>query len=116
MLDFTIRRATLEDLPIIRQHMLDLYTSDRRYDILFSELFPEANAEEEYTARILSEDGVCFVAEHNGKIIGSLTGMLSEIPSEVPSRRSRLEKVFIQEQFRGQGVGSALMEIGRAHV
>jgi GNAT superfamily N-acetyltransferase len=110
MPDFTIRGATLDDLPIIRQHMMNLYSSDRHYDTLFTELSPEANAEEEYTPRILGADGVCFVAEHEGAIIGCLTGMLSEVPSEVPSRRTRLEKIFIQEEFRGQGVGSALVD------
>ncbi len=109
MPDFIIRKATLAELPIIQEHMLNLYQSDRQYDTLFKELSPEAHAEEEYTGRIRGEDGVCFVAEHEGKIIGCLTGVLSEVPSEAPSRRTRLEKIFIQEQFRGQGVGSALV-------
>lgn len=109
MPDFTIRRATLVDLPSLQQLMMNLYSSDRQYDTLFKELSPEAQGEEEYTSRIRSENGVCFVAEREGKIIGCLTGMLSEVPTEVPSRRTRLEKIFIQEEFRGQGVGSVLV-------
>jgi len=110
MPDFIIRKATLEDLPIVQEYMMGLYQSDRQYDTLFYELSPEAYAEEEYGRRILGADGVCFVAERKHEIIGCLTGVLSEVPSEYPSRRTRLEKIFIKEEFRSQGVGSALVQ------
>ena len=53
---------------------------------------------------------MCFVAEREVEIIGCLTGVLSVVPSEHPSRRTRLEKVFVKDGFRGLGVGSSLVK------
>ena len=110
MQEYTIRKATPNDLPIVKQLMLALYHSDRQYDALFYELHPEEHADEEYSSRIRGEDGVCYIAELEGEIIGCLTGALSVVPGEHPARRTRLEKVFVKERFRDLGVGSALVE------
>lgn len=110
MTDLIIRKARLEDLPTIKECMMSLYQSDRQYDTLFYETRPEAQADEEYSMRIRGEDGVCFVAEREGEIIGCLTGALLIVPSEHPSRRTRLEKVFVKDGFRGLGAGSALVK------
>ena len=110
MTDLIIRKARLEDLPTIKECMMSLYQSDRQYDTLFYETRPEAQADEEYSMRIRGEDGVCFVAEREGEIIGCLTGVFSVVPSEHPSRRTRLEKVFVKDGFRGLGAGSALVK------
>ena len=108
--DFIIRKARPEDQPAIKECMLGLYQSDRQYDTLFHEVHPEEYAEEEYSLRIGGKDGVCFVAEREGEVIGCLTGVLSDITTEYPSRRTRLEKVFVREGFRALGVGSALVQ------
>lgn len=108
--DFIIRKARPEELPAIMECMIGLYQSDRQYDTLFSEVHPEEFAEEEYSMRIRGKDGVCFVAERAGEVIGCLTGILSDISTEHPSRRTRLEKVFVKEGFRDLGAGSALVQ------
>ena len=108
--NFTIRKARPDDLPIVKQCMLALYQADRQYDTFFYELHAEEHADEEYSKCIRGEDGVCYVAEREGEIIGCLTGALSVVPTEHPSRRTRLEKIFVKEGFRDLGVGSALVE------
>jgi GNAT superfamily N-acetyltransferase len=110
MTDFIIRKARIEDLPTIKECMMGLYQSDRQYDTLFYEIFPEEYADEEYSMRIRGEGGVCFVAERGGDIIGCFTGALSDISTEYPPRRTRLEKIFVKEGFRDLGVGSALVQ------
>jgi len=110
MTDFIIRKARMEDLPIIMECMMGLYQSDRQYDTLFHELQPEEYAEEEYSLRIRDKNSVCLVAELWSEIVGCLTGVLSDISTEYPARRTRLEKVFVTEGFRDRGIGSALVK------
>jgi GNAT superfamily N-acetyltransferase len=110
MTDLIIRKGRPEDLPVIKECMMSLYQSDREYDTLFYETDPEEHADEEYSMRIRGEGGVCFVAERDNEIIGCLTGVLSDVPTERPPGRTRLEKVFVKQGFRGLGAGSALVK------
>ncbi len=74
---------------------------------------------EEYTKWLLGviqeQNGVIFLAEKNGKIIGCCAGMLpSESPAEqaggIPAKHGRVQELYVDETYRGQGTGQSLMK------
>ena len=67
----------------------------------------------EQLARIVADpDTVLFVAEEDGRIVGSLTLVAFEI---LTGRRAWIEDVVTDAAMRGRGVGSALVEAAVAH-
>jgi ribosomal protein S18 acetylase RimI-like enzyme len=67
----------------------------------------------EQLARIVADpDTVLFVAEEDGRIVGSLTLVAFEI---LTGRRAWIEDVVTDATMRGRGVGSALVEAAVAH-
>jgi len=108
--NYHIRRASIDELKTVQTFMLALYQSDRDYDHLFEDLHPEQNSHEEYTERIRGRDGICLVAELDGEVIACLAGLILVAPEERPAKRTRLEKLFVKEEFRGKGIGAALVE------
>ena len=67
----------------------------------------------EQLARIVADpDTVLFVAEEDGRIVGSLTLVAFEI---LTGRRAWIEDVVTDAAMRGRGVASALVEAAVAH-
>ena len=110
MSEFSIRWARREELEVVQNLMLALYRSDRAYDTFFESVSSEEGSEEEYSSRIEGRDGICLVAEMDREIVGCLTGLIWSEPEERPAERTRLEKLFVREEYRGRGVGTALVE------
>ena len=67
----------------------------------------------EQLARIVADPAITlFVAEEDGKIVGSLSLAAFEIPT---GRRAWIEDVVTDTAARGKGVASALIEAAVAH-
>jgi len=67
----------------------------------------------EQLARIVADPATTlFVAEEDGRIVGSLTLVAFEIPT---GRRAWIEDVVTDAGARGKGVGSALINAAVAH-
>jgi GNAT superfamily N-acetyltransferase len=68
----------------------------------------------EFFAEILaSEDAALFVAEHEGTLVGLIrcnVMSIPQIPVLVPRRFVLIHDMVVDETFRHQGVGQALME------
>src|SRR3989344_9501815 len=72
-----------------------------------------------YTAWLLGimkeQDGIIYFAEKEGRVIGCGAGMLppqslSEQAGGVPSKNGRVQELYVDAEFRGEGVGQALMQ------
>jgi GNAT superfamily N-acetyltransferase len=64
-------------------------------------------------ARIIEDPATTlFVAEDDGRILGTLTLAAFEIPT---GRRAWIEDVVTEETARGSGVGAALVDAALAH-
>ncbi len=67
----------------------------------------------EQLARIVGDpDTTLFVAEDDGRIVGTLTLVAFEIPT---GRRAWIEDVITDTAARGKGVASALVDAALAH-
>jgi len=74
----------------------------------------------EYFTNKMLEDvnkhtGIIYIAENEGRIVGFIAGMIPRQSQEesletVPSKAGRITELFIDEQFRGQGIGKRLIE------
>lgn len=64
---------------------------------------------------IRENDGVIYFAEKDGKVIGCSAGFIpSQSPHEVaggvPSKYGRVQEMYVDERYRGEGIGKLLME------
>jgi ribosomal protein S18 acetylase RimI-like enzyme len=67
----------------------------------------------EQLQRIIEDPAITlFVAEDDGNIVGTLTLAAFEVPS---GRRAIIEDVVTDEEARGKGVASALVQAALAH-
>lgn len=112
MVVVTIRKAHLEELPIIQDlnHQLFLFDAARDPDLNLN--WPlEKEGEAYFKKKIAGEVGVCFVAEVDGAVVGYLAGAVSDnMPSYRPVKRSELENIFILEDYRRAGAGRKLVQ------
>jgi ribosomal protein S18 acetylase RimI-like enzyme len=60
-------------------------------------------------------NGIIYIAENECQIVGFIAGVMrgqskEELLESVPSKAGRIIELFIDEQFRGKGIGKRLME------
>jgi ribosomal protein S18 acetylase RimI-like enzyme len=99
----TVRVAASADTDLVEavQTLLPQLTSSA----------PPATAEQ--LQRIIDDPATTlFVAEDDGTIVGTLTLAAFEVPS---GRRAIIEDVVTDEEARGKGVASALVQAALAH-
>lgn len=105
-MNLKFRRATREDLPEIVRMMTDdfLGATRERYENPLPESYLKAFAEIE-----ADKNNELIVVEKDGAVVGSL--QLTFVPSISfqGSPRAIVESVRIDEKFRNQGIGAALI-------
>ncbi len=78
-----------------------------------------------YVSRLLrkisNNDGLIYLAEHEGHIIGLIAVMVetqstSDLLECVPSKAGRILELFVQARYRGQNIGKLLMEKGEEYL
>jgi GNAT superfamily N-acetyltransferase len=110
-----IREWGREDLPQIQQAWLDYYHAAARCDM---RLRPDADdaMKQWLIARYRQRESMGFVAETDLKLTGFLIGRIGDwesVPPVIEARRiGIIDAVYVDEQFRRQGIGSQL--IGKA--
>lgn len=105
-----IRKARIEDLLAIQDLSAELFKIEQQRDPALKMDWPYKEGKEYFVERI-TKSGVCFVAEEGGQIIGYQAGAIEE--SEVewrPIRCVEAENMLVKEEFRGRGVGTALLK------
>ena len=72
-----------------------------------------------FTKKMLEDvdknNGLIYVVENEGRIVGFIAGVILKQSKEelfecIPTKAGRIIELFIDEQTRGQGVGTRLME------
>ena len=106
-----IRKATLEDTDAL----LPLYNGSLRHMAqLQPQQYREVPQDVEFVQQdILSEDGDVLVAEKEGKIIGLVSVFVQETkpyPFRVQHKWCDLDTLYVDENQRGKGVGTALFQ------
>ena len=102
-MDFTIRKATKEDMPAVLDLIIELAVFEEEPDAV------------EVTSNSLIADGFgdspafnCFVAETNNKVVGA--AIIYNRFSTWKGKILHLEDLIVSQDMRGHGIGSALLD------
>lgn len=108
----TVRRARQEDLEAVQDLNYQLFEHDYEYDPLLKMSWPYDDEGAAYfTKRVSGDEGVCFVAELEGEIVGYLCGgMMKPYSYRAIEKEAELENMLVTEEHRGQRIGEKLFE------
>ncbi len=112
-LDFTIRRATMQDMAGMNGVWAEV--EEQHADALPHIFRRVSNPERDrrYVASIMADSNAAImVAEHKGMIIGLIQVAIQEaadLPYMVARRYAKISDLVVAERFQRQGVGAALM-------
>lgn len=107
-----IRKAKDNELKVIQDLNYQLFLHDEEYDSSLNMDWPYQQVGEEYFKnKICGKDGVCFVAEVDGAVVGYLAGgMIEPYSYRNIKKESELENTLVKEEFRGHGIGEKLFQ------
>lgn len=107
-----VRIAKIDELKIIQDLNYELFVHDQIYDPLLNMKWPyEAEGLKYFTNIIQDDNSVCLVAEIDGKVTGYLAGrIINPYAYRIIAKQSELENMLVKEGFRGEGLGSLLVE------
>jgi len=108
-----IRLATLSDLEKIKELNHKLFIKEHRdFDnTLDCDWSFTDRATDYFSGRIEGKNGCAFVAEVEGEVVGYLVGGLGRNPTrQLNGSLGELENIFVEEDFRDQGLGKKLVE------
>ncbi len=108
---FEIQEATQIDCePIVRLSYAlfqeDAGTRDHTVNLEWA----KAHGQAHYSQMIDSPQAVCFVAVVGKKMVGFLAGYTREATDTRLVKTADLQSLYIEEAFRGQGLGTALTQ------
>ncbi len=116
---FAVRLATHDDIEVLYSLELEFdnyyesYNFDVQYGRVKSELIPKKFYSDSLYESFNNSDSRIFVAEIDGKIIGSSIVVKEEKkPKELYSVGyvGHIESIFVSEGYRGAGAGKALID------
>ncbi|MFA7243919.1 MAG: GNAT family N-acetyltransferase [Patescibacteria group bacterium] len=108
-----IQKATIEDLPEVQRLRKKLfeYEKDQFDNRLNTKWSYEEKGIEKLTERIKSPDDIVLLVEKESKNIGILIGSTWADPTIKDHKLvAELSSLYIDEGFRGEGIGSELIE------
>ncbi len=110
-MNIPIRKATLGDFQAVQKLSQELFLSDMPSDpLLNSQWTYQKEGESYFTKRITGTEGICFVAEFDGAVIGYVTGNIMEVLSWRPVRRLEMENLIVTVSYRGKRIGEQLAQ------
>ena len=117
-MDIKIRQYQPQDYKIVVEWMNKL----QDYLVAIDPLHRMRRADsygESYTGRLLTKvknnQGIIYLAEADKAVIGLVAGEIitqtkEDLLESVPSKNGRILELIVEDNFRGQGVGSSLMK------
>jgi ribosomal protein S18 acetylase RimI-like enzyme len=111
MSEITVRPAEPKDLKQVQDLNYQLFLSDTRHFDDLNTNWPYEEGEKYFRERIAGKNGICFVAEKAGHIVGYVIGGWSHLNfSAYKGKRAELENICVSEKERSQGVGALLVD------
>lgn len=106
-----VRVARPDELAVIQELNSGAFENDSVHDPYLGMSWPVDPATGgSYFKTRLGGDGVVFVAEEGGVVVGYLAGAMRPNESYRRGRRSELENMFVRPFIRRSGVGSLLID------
>ncbi len=108
----TIKKATLSNLPRILELNLELFKFEKQYGDSYSLEWTFSDTGKSYFKTRIRQDLV-FVAYDNFKdrIVGYICGYKYVHKARNPQNIAEIENMFVEETYRGRGVGSRLITL-----
>ncbi|MBM7785628.1 GNAT family N-acetyltransferase [Tenggerimyces flavus] len=115
MSDVTVRRATTADVPGWLDSSAALFAEDAgTRDETMNVRFPHELGVDGYADLLTKPERLVLVADAGGKIVGHLTGVLTEPSAIRPVRIATLSSLYVRPAHRGQHVGAEFVQAFRA--
>ncbi|WP_269541788.1 GNAT family N-acetyltransferase [Cerasicoccus fimbriatus] len=109
-----IRAGGPDDFQAVRELDRQLIAHDLQFDASLDAAWSESEEAAEFFNARLADDGVCFVAEKDGQVVGAALGCLGECASYRQAvSLAELETLFVSPTLRGGGVGKLLVSAFR---
>lgn len=106
----TIRKAIIKDLEEIKKLNQELFYDSEKFEKTLNLNWPSKN-KNYFKKAIIDKDKSAFVAVSDKKIIGYLICVIQKVESyRTLSSIAELENMLVEEEFRGQGIGSMLVK------
>lgn len=98
------RKAVLEDIKELNRLLSALFSQE-------AEFVPDAQKQAKALTMIINDASIgdIYVAQKDGKVVG-MVNILYTISTALGERVAILEDMIVDEAFRGQNIGSALIE------
>ncbi|MDQ1264800.1 MAG: AraC family transcriptional regulator, partial [Campylobacterota bacterium] len=106
----TYRAAKVEDIKELCRLLNELFTQE-------AEFTPDEASQERALAKIISDEriGEIFVASQDGKIV-AMVNILYTISTALGAKVAILEDMIVDKRYRGQDIGSSLMEFALEYI
>lgn len=106
-----IRQATIKDLESIQKLNLKLFEFEKQFGDSYSLEWSFSETGTNYFKRVISKsNGICFVVEEKGEIVGYLAAVSYNNSARVGKLVAELDNMYVDENFRGKKVGSQLVK------
>lgn len=107
-----IKKATIQDIEAILSLNIDLFRFEQAFTDTYSLDWTYSPIGREYFIRRLSHDnGIVFIAEHDGKPIGYICGYIFLSHARNQPLMAEIDNMFVMDHFRQKGIGTLLMDI-----
>ncbi len=108
-LEARVREAETEDVAKIAELNAALFREDAgRRDPFVDQSWPRREGREYFDGLPALESSLCLLAESGGEVVGYLVGYMKEKVSLRPVAVAELESMYVEEGYRGCGIGAKL--------
>ncbi|GII20569.1 GNAT family N-acetyltransferase [Planosporangium mesophilum] len=106
----TIRTAGRRDLDVVVELSAALFAEDAGQRDPYTDLdWPRREGHEYFGGLLTGPTTRCWLAEVDGVIAGCLVGRINRESTVRPVRTAELESMYVRPEYRGTGVGDALV-------
>ena len=112
----SVRKAILADLPAISHLSKGLFAFEDKFGHEYNLDWTDSEDGQKYLKeRLEHKDAIIFISEDQAKIIGYILAFTKTYSYRIPNPICEIENIFVEEAYRGQGVGQLLMDLVKKH-
>lgn len=106
-----IRKTTIEDLKTVLDLNHALFLHDNPFDPILDNEWPySADGKKYFEPKVSGKDGICFLAEHDGKALGYLAGSVIDADKTRSNIVvANLDNMMVATEHQGKGIGTKLV-------
>lgn len=119
-MDIIISPYTAKDKPYFTQYLRGIYIyleeRDPYHKLSWDDTFSEFQTDEELKS-LKKNHGEIFMAHIDNRVVGMIAVSIPDKPTpvvkmHVPSVDGKIELLYVDEEYRGKGIGKKLLEYG----